>query len=334
MLLFLGHVILLLILRIFPCHGERHNISSSRNRAFSRNFTSTKVAVLIVGEARGFTNQDSISFNSVFNNALVPLSRSHNNEHQKNSVHVYVCLKGGQDRSQESVGDRVRRNFLEKGVEEVEGPTGVVLKSVTSAPLFTDFVAGTKVQGKAALHRTERCFNDTLMMGMAHYDWYVRVRPDALFFSPLPALSSLDSMAIHVRARAATNANLTSWQASAAPCIAYGCDCTPCYIFDDQLAVVPGGRLASVYFNLYSAYRNADTAAKRRDPHGCISAGEHLVGFAEKDFTLLLLQSLSFGEFSLLNVSANVYKHPSEYTRNSRSFVEGQRKGVESRYQC
>jgi len=281
--------------------------------------TKKKVAVLIVGESRGFETDGSMPFKSISKYVLGPLLA----EDPERDMDVFLCFKG--------VSNDIARDTLitqSKSAFERQGLGPRVDLAIQVAPLFTTFPPKTYQQGKAALHRTQRCYDLATKNGTrtSDYNWMVRLRPDSRFFSPLPTTASLDPKRVHIRARAANHVNLTSDQTSAAPCIKYGCTCHPCFLYDDQIAMVPVGPLSDTYFRLYDAYLQYAAAL---DPHNCVTMNH----MAEADFTRLLLQTLSFADFQLLSVSAIV--HQINPSRGMISWVRGKvAGGAANQYTC
>ena len=256
--------------------------------------TKKKVAVLIVGESRGFEVDGSLELKSLSKYVLRPLLE----EDPERNMDVFLCFKGvPNDITRNTLISQINSTFERQGL----GPR--VDLAIQMAPLFTTFPPNTNPQGKAALHRTQRCYDLATKNGTrtSDYDWMVRLRPDSRLFSPLPTTAFLDPKRIHIRARAANHASLTSDQTSASPCIKYGCTCHPCFLYDDQIAMVPVGHLSDTYFRLYDAYLQYAAAM---EPHHCVTMSH----MAEADFTRLLLQTLSFADFQLLNVSAIVHQ--------------------------
>ena len=126
--------------------------------------------------------------------------------------------------------------------------------------VFTDFFS---CAGK--FDRQVRCYNNAaarrVATGLLLPDFWILLRSDLIFFSPLPSLYSLPRNAISARARMAhlyegLTTDHFAWLFSDNTCVDY-CP-QPCPTFvrrffmaDDQLGIVPGS-IASLYFDTIS----------------------------------------------------------------------------------
>jgi hypothetical protein len=281
------------------------------------------VAVLVVGESRGHfdinISPKSHVGESISEYLITPLTRDQNFE-----VDIFICLDTiNQTSAQAKHREMVHANNFMGSRSVYWYYDDVVLSSITRLPFGL-------TKGKLALYRTMRCYERMMGKGLK-YMYIIKTRPDLQFFKSVPVLRSLEINRIHMRIKGAIGANFSSFQASLPGCAQKGCTSrceNSCLIFDDQLAIVPQGSLAEVYFRAHRWYMQSEGKYDK-----CFHYRYPSNGVPEYGFTSALLYKAPhrFNDFSLLNWTAVLIQQ--KYHRN-RNLVHSLMRGEERYFRC
>ena len=170
----------------------------------SEGFSRQRVALLVIGELRGF--EQHAVLNEYYTTIIAEL-----NSTQGYDVDIFLCSDAGTfssttDFQRSSIFDF----FMSKGMSRERlhlffETFDMLQKETNPQPNY----AGVQLRGKAALLRTEYCFHRAIAalrpnksatgdQRLEEFAWFVKLRPDTRLLSPLPKLEGTVSMFLYM----------------------------------------------------------------------------------------------------------------------------------------
>ena len=175
------------------------------------------------------------------------------------------------------------------------------------------------VEAANQFEREEKCHIAFLQRHAdADYDWFLRVRPDLVFWENAPDLQALDAAFIHARLLSALNVSGLDQG-----CLSYGWDdptcnadvCMPgtcsssCEVYDDQFALIPAA-LAKAYFESHVTDTRAPPLSEAEE---CKLTRN---GFPEGYFTRSVIRS--GGRFKPLSLESRLFMYKGNVPNETR----------------